>query len=103
MVLLRVLDTLDEALQLLVTGELVVHRLHRVDEFRLVGDRHDLNSGASTVLRYACSRSSQSLRMTGSDSFAALRTIPWFSLLSVSQTVFDITRTSGARECSVTL
>src|SRR3954447_8914443 len=46
MVLLRVLDTLDEALQLLVTGELVVDRLHRIDEFHLVGDRDDLDAGS---------------------------------------------------------
>src|SRR5262245_30358593 len=44
-VLLRVLDTLDEALQLFVTGELRVDRLHRIDEFRLVSDRNDLNTG----------------------------------------------------------
>src|SRR6186713_1148142 len=43
--LLRVLDALDEALQLFVAGELRVHRFHRVDEFRLVGDGHDLHAG----------------------------------------------------------
>src|SRR6185369_10408189 len=42
--LLCVLDTLDEALQLFVAGELGIDRLHRVDEFGLVGDLNDLNA-----------------------------------------------------------
>ena len=46
------------------------------------------------------SRSSQSLRMYGTDSFAACRSIAWSAGGSVSQTFFENTSTSGASECS---
>jgi len=46
------------------------------------------------------SRSSQSLRMYGTDSFAVLRSSAWSSFDSVSQTFLENTSISGTRECS---
>src|SRR4051812_21240595 len=55
---------------------------------------------ASTALRDFTSRSSQSLRMYGTDSFAALRMSAWSCGESLSHTTFENTSTSGASECS---
>src|SRR5258708_1201737 len=58
---------------------------------------------ASTTLRDLTSRSSQSLRMYGTDSLAALRISAWSSFERASQIVFEKASTSGASECSVRL
>ncbi len=58
---------------------------------------------ASTVLRDFTSRSSQSLRMYGTESLAAFRTIACSSFESLSHTIFENASTSGAMECSVSV
>ena len=56
---------------------------------------------ASTILRDFSSRSSHSLRMYGTESFAAWRTMAWSSLDRRSHATFENISISGAIECSV--
>ena len=75
--------------------------LHRVLE-RLLVDLDDLRAARLDRRRADfASFSSHSLRMYGTDSFAASRKIFCSSGVSVSQTFFDISSISGAIECSV--
>ena len=97
------LNSLDQALQLRRVRKLLIDRPHGIGASLLVLELNNLGAARLDDLARLASRSSQSLRMCGTESLAAWRTSAWSAAGRRFQIHLENTSASGAIECSVSV
>jgi hypothetical protein len=97
------LNSLDQALQLRRVRKLLIDRPHGIGASLLVLELNNLGAARLNDLACLASRSSQSLRMCGTESLAAWRTSAWSAAGRRFQIHLENTSASGAIECSVSV